>query len=151
MWHVRALTVLYRLILVVEMTWCNSACRLCSTVWLVYIGQCYIHVTISTKQNSWNTALTTLYVPHCLSVFLSTSVYEDRTNDMLHMVLLPCISIHCLFVLWPDVGSEVLRIDPLCFLAGYHKRWLNQCFVALCPLIYWSRYFASWWKNILVV
>jgi len=31
----------------------------------------------------------------------------------------------------PRVGSGVVRIDPLCFLAGCHKRRLNQALSVL--------------------
>jgi len=36
-----------------------------------------------------------------------------------------------LMVHWPNAGSEVVRIDPLHFLAGCHKRRLDQALSVL--------------------
>ena len=42
------------------------------------------------------------------------------------------INVTAIYELMPHAGSKFVRIGPLCFLAGCHKRQLNQFLVYVC-------------------
>jgi len=57
-------------------------------------------------------------------------------------------SIH---VIEPCAGSAVVRIDPLCFLAGCLTRWLNQALSIFLALVFCVFFCAAHWGHFLCI
>ena len=57
-------------------------------------------------------------------------------------------SIH---VVEPCAGSAVVRIDPLCFLAGCLTRWLNQALSIFLALVFCVFFCAAHWGHFLCI
>ena len=106
----------------------------------------FIADTFSTHSTSTTTVRTTLCITSRSS--FSTTKWKPRSASFssVHRSFTRCISgcgtgsmgcqlcltlVLVLMVHWPNAGSEVVRIDPLRFLAGCHKRRLDQALSVL--------------------
>ena len=67
------------------------------------------------------------------------------------VIVLHSLEMGSIHVVEPCSGSAVVRIDPLCFLAGCLTRWLNQALSIFLALVFCVFFCAAHWGHFLCI
>ena len=131
---------------------CRATKRTC---WLarsrVLCGAAIISRECTPRHNASSRLLTSIAsrVRRCVEASCwSTSPVCFHISVVIVLQSLERGSIH---VVEPCAGSAVVRIDPLCFLAGCLTRWLNQALSIFLALVFCVFFCAAHWGHFLCI